>query len=62
MENDFTRPIVWAQFAAAILSMANHPGTTRDAQRPKAAHQIAEEADKMMREYDERFITPTGEK
>jgi hypothetical protein len=45
----------WGTYAAALLSMANHPGTTRDNARPMTGAQIAEKADEMLRLADERF-------
>lgn len=45
----------WGMYAAALLSMAHHPGTTRDAAKPMNAQEIAEKADEMLKESDNRF-------
>lgn len=45
----------WGTYAAALLSMANHPGTTRDKAKPMTGQEIAEKADEMLRLADERF-------
>ena len=45
----------WGMYAAAVLSMANHPGTTRDSAKPLTAQQIAVKADELLAESDKRF-------
>jgi len=57
---DLMRRQEWGNYAAALLSMAHHPGTTRDAAKPMTAEQIAEKADEMLRLSDLRFRNTNG--
>jgi hypothetical protein len=51
MDEDMKRAFrrqAWDIYAASLLSMANHPGTTRDGAKPKSLEQIAQEADALL--------------
>lgn len=50
----------WGCYAAALLSMAHHPGTTRDAAVPMSVAEIAIKADAMLQESDNRFGVDRG--
>jgi hypothetical protein len=50
------RRAAWDMYYAAAMGMAMHPGTTRDAAKPKSAAECANIADEMLRERDERCM------
>jgi|LauGreDrversion4_2_1035121.scaffolds.fasta_scaffold2434462_2 hypothetical protein len=52
------RMAAWDMYAAGVLSMAMHPGTTRDKQRPMTIEEIAQLADQLLEERDKRFTNP----
>lgn len=49
------RAVAWDVYAAAVLSMSRHPGTTRDAAVPLTLPEVALIADGMLCERDLRF-------
>lgn len=53
MEPDLQRRQAFDIYFASIKSMANHPGTTRDAAQPKEISECAEEAYRMLLLRDE---------
>jgi hypothetical protein len=48
MDVDLTRRQAFDMYFASIKSMADHPGTTRDAAKPKTLGECAEEAFRML--------------
>lgn len=52
------RMAAWDMYAAGVLSMALHPGTTRDKQKPMTIEEIASMADQLLAERDKRFSNP----
>lgn len=45
----------WTSIVAAQVGFSHHPGTTRDAAKPRSRSQILEEADLYLAEFDKRF-------
>lgn len=52
---DMLRASAWSNFVAAQVGFRHHPGTTRDAAKPRSLSAIFEEADKLLEAFDERF-------
>lgn len=55
LQRENMRSVAWDMFAASILSMSLHPGTTRDAAQPRSMAECARMADEMLKLRDERF-------
>lgn len=55
LQRENMRAVAWDMFAASILSMSLHPGTTRDAATPRSMDEIARMADEMLKHRDRRF-------
>jgi hypothetical protein len=49
------RRIAWDMYFGAVFGMSLHPGTTRDAAKPKSIEECARIADEMLRQRDQRF-------
>lgn len=54
-QRETMRQAAWDMYVAAILGMAYHPGTTRDAAVRRPPQEIANLADEMMEQRDQRF-------
>lgn len=52
------RMAAWDMYAAGVLSMTLHPGTTRDKQKPMTIEEVANMADQLLAERDKRFTNP----
>jgi hypothetical protein len=53
--NDIARQVAWDVYAAGVLSMSQHPGTTRDKPNRMTVAEVAAIADAMLAERDRRF-------
>lgn len=53
--NTMLRAQFWSSIVAAQVGFAHHPGTTRDAAKPRSRSAIIEEADMYLAEFDKRF-------
>lgn len=58
--NDIGRQVAWDVYAAGVLSMSHHPGTTRDKPNRMTVQEIAAIADAMLAERDRRFKENTN--
>lgn len=56
VQREFMRIQAWDIFAASILGMSLHPGTTRDKPRTMTAQEICALADEMLAERDRRWV------
>lgn len=54
-QRDIMRQAAWDMYAAAALGMTLHPGTTRDAAKPRSIEEIAYIADQLLEQRDKRF-------
>ena len=45
----------WTSIVSAQVGFSHHPGTTRDAAKPRSRSSIIEEADMYLAEFDKRF-------
>lgn len=53
--NTMLRAQFWSSIVAAQVGFSHHPGTTRDAAKPRSRSAILEEADMYLAEFDKRF-------
>jgi hypothetical protein len=54
-DTDNMRQIAWDVYAAGVLSISYHPGTTRDKPNRMTVQEVAAIADAMLAERDRRF-------
>lgn len=52
---EMLRASTWSNCVAAQLGFSHHPGTTRDAAKPRPMADICAEADRYVAEFDKRF-------
>lgn len=52
---DMQRMICWTSTVSAQVGFRHHPGTTRDAARPRSLSEIIEEADRVLEAFEAKF-------
>lgn len=58
---EMLRASMWTGLVSTQCGFAFHPGTTRDAAKPRSVDEICAEADRYMAEFDKRFHVEQGE-
>jgi hypothetical protein len=53
--DDRERRVAWDIYFSSLAGMNAHPGTTRDAAKPRTLDELAEQADRMLALRDNRF-------